>query len=200
MKKIGLLATSLIACMSLAGCGNKTSKLKIASDQSLTKVGQYHEANSEDPKMTLIAIKHINKTQKVDQVTFKFNDAKLIKMEARNKGQLAEDETNFGVNLPKTYYEYQLDYTIKNNSNSKINDNGAELILPNSKQVSSNEGAMDSLAGEKIQSHASKDGFIQAKAGKSDKDKLTKFKFVSPELFDNKSEVVNIDQHTISFN
>lgn len=103
MKKIGLLATSLIACMSLAGCGNKTSKLKIASDQSLTKVGQYHEANSEDPKMTLIAIKHINKTQKVDQVTFKFNDAKLIKMEARNKGQLAEDETNFGVNLPKTY-------------------------------------------------------------------------------------------------
>lgn len=39
MKKIGLLATSLIACMSLAGCGNKTSKLKIASDQSLTKVG-----------------------------------------------------------------------------------------------------------------------------------------------------------------
>lgn len=200
MKKIGLLCAAVLLCGGLAGCENKTSKLKTASDQSLTKAGQYHEANSEDPKMTLIAIKHINKTRKVDQVTFKFNDAKLIKMEAKNKGQLAEDETNFGVNLPKTYYEYQLDYTIKNNSNSKINDNGAELILPNSKQVSSNEGAMDSLTGEKIQSHASKDGFIQAKVSKDDKGKLTKFKFVSPELFDNKSESVNIDQHTIRLN
>lgn len=189
-----------LVCAGLVGCGNKAAKLKIDSDQPLTKVGQYHEADGEDPKMTLIAIKSINKTQKIEQATFKIKKAKLIKMEAKSKSQLSDDETNFGINLSKTYYEYQLDYTIKNNSNSEINDNGAELILPSGKQVSSNEGAMDSLVGEKIQARASKDGFIQAKVNESDKNKLNNFKFVTPELVNTNGESLTNQQETIKFN
>lgn len=200
MKKIGLVIMGFFVCTGLVGCGNKAAKLKIDSDQPLTKVGQYHEADNEDPKMTLIAIKSINKTQKIEQATFKIKKAKLIKMEAKSKSQLSDDKTNFGINLSKTYYEYQLDYTIKNNSNSEINDNGAELILPSGKQVSSNEGAMDSLVGEKIQAHASKDGFIQAKVNESDKDKLNNFKFVTPELVNTNGESLTNQQETIKFN
>lgn len=200
MKKIVLIAMGITACIGLTGCGNSTNSSRIDSDQPLVKVGQYHEADSEDPKMTLIAIKDINKTVKVDQASFKLKRAKLIKMEAKNKSQKSDDETNFGVSLPNTYYEYQLSYTIKNNSNSQINDNGAELILPNGDQLSSNKGAIDSLVGERIQPHASKSGILQAKVSKNYKDKLTNFKFVSPQLFDNEFTKVNIQQHTINLN
>ena len=197
MKKLSLVTVGVLALICLTGC-TKNNNLKIDANQPLTKVGQYHEADSDYPKITLLAIKNMKKSQKVGQVTFNFKKAKLMKMDAKSKSQLSDDETNFGINLSKTYYEYQLDYTIKNSSNSEINDNGAELILPNGKQVSSNEGAMDSLGGEKIQAHASKGGFIQAKVSKKDKNKLNKFKFVTPELFDNTYNKVNIQQHTIT--
>lgn len=199
MKKLGLAALGVLSLFILTGCGSNKTNMKIDADQPLTKVGQYHEADSENPKTTLLAIKDMQKTQKVKQVTFKFKNAKLLKMEAKDKSQLSIDEGNFGMSLPNIYYEYQIDYSLKNNSNSAIHDNGAEIILPNGKQLSSNEGAMDSLIGQKIQPHASKSGFIQAKANKNDKKKLTQFKFVSPELFDNSNQNVNISQTTISF-
>ena len=198
MKKSVLFAISILAIFVLNGCGNSNANMKVNDDQPLTKAGQYHAGDSDEPKTTLLAIKDMNKTQRVKQVTFKFNEAKLLKLEAKNSSQLSYDEGNFGVNLPKTYYEYQLDYSLKNNSDSSIHDNGAEIILPNGKQLSSNEGAIDSLVGQKIQSHASKDGFIQAKVSKQDKTKLNKFKFVTPELFDNTYSKVNLQQHTVS--
>lgn len=200
MKKLGLFTLGVLITFTLTGCGNNNVNMKVDANKPLTKIGQYHAEDSDNPKTTLLAIKDMNKTKKVKQVTFKFNKAKLLKMEAKNSSQLSYDEGNFGINLPKTYYEYQLDYSLKNNSDSSIHDNGAEIILPNGKQLSSNNGAIDSLVGEKIQPHASKDGFIQAKVNRKDKTKLNKFKFVTPELFDNSSEKVNINQETISFN
>lgn len=199
MKKIGLITLGLIACIALAGCSHKKTSLQINPDTPLTKVGQYHKADSENPKMTLLAIKKVNKTVKIKQVTFKLHTAKFIEMKANNNSQISDDKTNFGIDLPKTYYEYQIDYTIKNGSNYEIQNNGAELILPNGKQVSSNKGAMDSLIGETIQPHASKDGYIQARVSKNDENKLTKFKFVSPELFDNDLNI-NISHKTFSIN
>lgn len=199
MKKIGLITLGLITCFALAGCSHKKTSLQINSDTPLTKVGQYHKADSENPRVTLLAIRKINKTVKVKQATFKLHTAKFIKIEANNNSQISDDKNNFGISLPKTYYEYQVDYTLKNNSNYEIHNNGSELILPNGKQVSSNEGAIDSLIGETIQPHASKDGYIQAKVDKNDKNKLTKFKFVSPELFDDSSKV-NINHQTFNLN
>ncbi len=200
MKKLSLVTVGVLALICLAGCGKNNNNLKIDSNQPLTKVGQYHEADSNDPKTTLLAIKDMKKSQTVEKVTFNFKKAKLLKMEAKNKSQLSDDELNFGISLPKTYYEYQLDYTLKNDSNRTIHDNGAEVILPNGKQLSTNESAIDSLVGEKIQAHASKDGFIQAKVSKSDKSKLNQFKFVTPELTNANGENITNQQKTIVFN
>lgn len=182
MKKIGIVTAGILALFCLSGCTSNKNSLKTSPDQPLTKVGQYHKADSENPKFTLISIKDMNTTKKNSDVSFKFGEAKLIKVEATKDSQLESDEGNMGIKLPKTYYQYQLDYTLKNNSNHTISDEGADIILPNGKQLSTNEGAIDSLIGEKIQPHAEKDDFIQAKVNKSDKDKLSKFKFVTPEL------------------
>lgn len=199
MKKIGIVAAGILALFCLSGCTSNKNSLKTSSDQPLTKVGQYHEADSENPKFTLLSIKDMNTTKKNSDVSFKFKEAKLIKVEATKDSQLESDEGNMGIKLPKTYYQYQLDYTLKNNSNHTISDEGADIILPNGKQLSTNEGAIDSLIGEKIQPHAEKDGFIQAKVNKSDKDKLSKFKFVTPELDNANGERLGIQQITISF-
>lgn len=200
MKKTILFTIGILSIFVLTGCSSNNANMKVDTSQPLTKIGQYHEADSNDPKATLIAIKNINSTKKVKQVTFKFNKAKLLKMEAKSNSQLSSDEENLGIKLPKAYYEYQLDYSLKNNSDSSIYDNGAEIILPNSKQLSTNEGAIDSLVGEKIQSHASKDGFIQAKVSKEDKNKLNKFKFVTPELINKNNESLTDQQQTLKLN
>ncbi|MDO5009071.1 MAG: hypothetical protein Q4E15_09260 [Lactobacillus johnsonii] len=199
MKKIGIVTAGILALFCLSGCTSNKNSLKISPDQPLTKVGQYHEADSENPKLTLISIKDMDTTKKNSDISFKFGKAKLIKVEATKDSQLENDEGNMGIKLPKTYYQYQLDYILKNNSDHIISDEGADIILPNGKQLSTNEGAIDSLIGEKIQPHAEKDGFIQAKVNKSDKDKLSKFKFVTPELDNANGERLGMHQITVKF-
>ena len=198
MKKIGIVTAGILALFCLSGCTSNKNSLKISPDQPLTKVGQYHEAD-ENPKLTLISIKDMDTTKKNSDISFKFGKAKLIKVEATKDSQLENDEGNMGIKLPKTYYQYQLDYILKNNSDHIISDEGADIILPNGKQLSTNEGAIDSLIGEKIQPHAEKDGFIQAKVNKSDKDKLSKFKFVTPELDNANGERLGMHQITVKF-
>ena len=127
MKKIGIVTAGILALFCLSGCTSNKNSLKISPDQPLTKVGQYHEADSENPKFTLISIKDMNTTKKNSDVSFKFGEAKLIKVEATKDSQLESDEGNMGIKLPKTYYQYQLDYTLKNNSNHTISDEGADI-------------------------------------------------------------------------
>ncbi|MCT3223592.1 hypothetical protein EFO81_13180 [Lactiplantibacillus plantarum] len=204
VKKVVALGASLLLGISLAGCGNNTSKNSSNSQEvsgPLKKVGTYTK-DSDTGKTTLLAIKNYhNKAIKTKSATYYFKDAKLLKIETTKKSQRSNDENNFGKKLTGTYYEYQLDYSLKNNSKKRVSSNGVELITPSGDQLSSNQGAMDMLAGAKIQPGVKKSSYIQAIAKKSDVTNIAKYKFVSAELVEDSGNYSGVDnQTTINFN
>lgn len=194
-KKLGLVA---VASIMTAG-GLATSPVHAFGkhvDGPLTKVGTY--TKDEQGKATLIAIKKPKLTKTIGSFQYKIVDAKLIKFETTRKSQRSDTESNFGQNLPKTYYEYQLGYTLKNNSSKAVTSNGAEIINAAGKQMSANQGAMDSLIGEKIQAGASKSGFVQCVASKSDKKKMLGYKLVTPELVTDGNDDNAVEAQTVN--
>lgn len=204
VKKVVALGASLSLGISLAGCGNNTSKNSSNSQKvsgPLKKVGTYTKDN-ETGKITLLAIKNYhNKAINTKSATYYFKEAKLLKIETTKKSQRANDENNFGKKLTNTYYEYQLGYSLKNKSKKRVSSNGVELITPSGNQLSSNHGAIDELVGDKIQPGTKKTGLIQAIAGKEDIKKMNQYKFVSAELIEDSGNYYAIDnQTTINFN
>lgn len=209
MKKVVTLGTTLLMGIALVGCGNKNTSSSKGSSSSaskkvsgpLTKVGTYTK-DSTSGKTTLMAIKNYhNKVIKTKSATYYFKEAKLLKTETTKKSQRDDDETNFGKTLSNTYYEYQLEYSLENNSKKRVSSNGVELITPSGEQLSSNHGAMDELVGDKIQSGTKKTGVLQAVAKKSDITKMKQYKFVSAELVEDSGDYNRVDnQTTINFN
>ena len=186
MKKLLTIGATILCGLSLAACGSATSSKHNSNevDGPLTKVGQYNKGESNEPKATLLAIKHYDKTYKLDGATVKVKTAKLLQMDATTKKQRADYETNLGKDLGKRFYIYQVDYVLTNTSDKKVSSNGFEIINPQGEQLSTNDGATDMDTSESIQPKAKKSSYLIAIAKKSDKDKLDKFKIVSPELID----------------
>lgn len=204
VKKIATLGAVLFIGIGLAGCGNNSNKSSSHSQKvsgPLKKVGTYTK-DSETGKITLLAIKNYhNKAINTKSATYYFKEAKLLKIETTKKSQRANDENNFGKKLNNTYYEYQLRYSLKNNSKKRVSSNGVELITPSGNQLSSNHGAIDELVGDKIQPGTKKTGLIQAIAGKEDIKKMNQYKFVSAELIEDSGNYYGVDnQTTINFN
>lgn len=186
MKKLLTIGAAILCGLSLAACGSTASSKHNSNevDGPLTKVGQYNKGESNEPKATLLAIKHYDKTYKLDGATVKVKTAKLLQMDATTKKQRADYESNLGQNLGKRFYIYQVDYVLTNTSDKKVSSNGFEIINPQGEQLSTNDGATDMDTSESIQPKAKKSSYLIAIAKKSDKDKLDKFKIVSPELID----------------
>ncbi|MCG0798649.1 hypothetical protein IMAU70164_03003 [Lactiplantibacillus plantarum] len=204
VKKIATLGAVLFIGIGLAGCGNNSNKSSSNSQKvsgPLKKVGTYTKDN-ETGKITLLAIKNYhNKNVKTKAATYYFKEAKLLKIETTKKSQRANDENNFGKKLNNTYYEYQLGYSLKNNSKKRVSSNGVELITPSGNQLSSSHGAIDELVGDKIQPGTKKTGLIQAIAEKEDIKKMNQYKFVSAELIEDSGNYYGVDsQTTINFN
>ncbi|MDY2577359.1 hypothetical protein SOP70_08175 [Lactiplantibacillus plantarum] len=203
-KKIATLGAALFIGIGLAGCGNNSNKSSSNSQKvsgPLKKVGTYTK-DSETGKITLLAIKNYhNKAINTKSATYYFQEAKLLKIETTKKSQRANDENNFGKKLNNTYYEYQLGYSLKNNSKKRVSSNGVELITPSGNQLSSNHGAIDELVGDKIQPGTKKTGLLQAIAKKRDIKKMNQYKFVSAELIEDSGNYYGVDnQTTINFN
>ena len=203
-KKIATLGAVLFIGIGLAGCGNNSNKSSSNSQKvsgPLKKVGTYTKDN-ETGKITLLAIKNYhNKAINTKSATYYFKEAKLLKIETTKKSQRVNDENNFGKKLTDTYYEYQLDYSLKNNSKKRVSSNGVELITPSGDQVSSNHGAIDELVGDKIQPGFKKTGLLQAVAKREDIKKMNQYKFVSAELIEDSGNYYGVDnQTTINFN
>ncbi|GAB5063248.1 hypothetical protein LASHA2_29730 [Lactiplantibacillus plantarum] len=203
-KKIATLGAVLFIGIGLAGCGNNSNKSSSNSQKvsgPLKKVGTYTKDN-ETGKITLLAIKNYhNKAINTKSATYYFKEAKLLKIETTKKSQRVNDENNFGKKLTDTYYEYQLDYSLKNNSKKRVSSNGVELITPSGDQVSSNHGAIDELVGDKIQPGLKKTGLLQAVAKREDIKKMNQYKFVSAELIEDSGNYYGVDnQTTINFN
>ncbi|MCT3329541.1 hypothetical protein [Lactiplantibacillus pentosus] len=203
-KKIATLGAVLFIGIGLAGCGNNSNKGSSNSQKvsgPLKKVGTYTKDN-ETGKITLLAIKNYhNKAINTKSATYYFKEAKLLKIETTKKSQRVNDENNFGKKLTDTYYEYQLDYSLKNNSKKRVSSNGVELITPSGDQVSSNHGAIDELVGDKIQPGLKKTGLLQAVAKREDIKKMNQYKFVSAELIEDSGNYYGVDnQTTINFN
>lgn len=208
IRKIMTVGTVLLLSIALGACGNNSNSRHSSSSSKsekvsgpLTKVGTYTE-DSKSGKITLMSIKkYQNKTIKTEGATYYFKDAKLLKIETTTKNQRADDANNFGRSLSDTYYEYQLEYSLKNNSKSTVSSNGAELITPQGNQVSSNKGSIDGLVGETIQPGAKKSSILQAIAKKDDIKNLSKYKLVSAELYKNSGNYTVTDKpSTLSFN
>ena len=187
MKKIAQMGAIILCGLMLTACGTKTGKSPAKQEVSgpMTKVGQYQRAEEDYPQATLLAIKHYNKTFNVDGATIKITTGKLIQMDATTKRQRDEHETNFGEHLGKKYYVYQVEYVLTNTSDQKISEEGLEVITPRGDQLTTNNGAVDFGSGATIQAHAKKTDYLQALVKKSDKNKMDKFKIVSPEIIDN---------------
>ena len=186
MKKLLTLGAVLLCGFSLAACGSTPSTKPSANevDGPLTKVGQYTKSDTDDPKVTLLAIKHYNQTYQLNGATVKIKTAKLLQMDATTKKQRADYETNLGQKLGKRFYVYQVEYVLTNTSDQKIASNGFEVINPQGEQLATNDGAADLGASDNLQPKAKKAGTLIAIAKKSDQGKLAKFKIVSPELID----------------
>ncbi|AYJ41561.1 hypothetical protein [Lactiplantibacillus pentosus] len=204
MNRILAVGATLLMGIVLAGCGNNVSKSSSNSQEvsgPLKKVGTYTKDN-ETGKITLLAIKNYhNKAINTKSATYYFKEAKLLKIETTKKSQRVNDENNFGKKLTDTYYEYQLDYSLKNNSKKRVSSNGVELITPSGDQVSSNHGAIDELVGDKIQPGLKKTGLLQAVAKREDIKKMNQYKFVSAELIEDSGNYYGVDnQTTINFN
>ncbi|WP_338231007.1 hypothetical protein [Lactiplantibacillus paraxiangfangensis] len=208
IRKVMTVGTVLLLSITLGACGNNSSSRHSSSSSKsekvpgpLTKVGTYTK-DSKSGKITLMSIKkYQNKKIKTKGATYYFKDAKLLKIETTAKDQRADDASNFGKSLSDTYYEYQLEYSLKNNSKSTVSSNGAELITPQGNQVSSNKGSIDGLVGETIQSGAKKSAILQAIAKKDDIKNLSKYKLVSAELYKNGGNYTVTDKPTtLNFN
>lgn len=208
VKKAVAVGAALLLTVTLGACGSSnSSKNNSTSPKSekvsgpLTKVGTYTE-DSKSGKITLMSIKNYhNKSVKTKGATYYFKNAKLLKIETSKKSQRADDSSSFGKSLSDTYYEYQLDYSLKNNSKSTVSSNGSELITPQGNQLSSNKGSIDGLIGETIQPGAKKSSILQAIAKKDDIKNLSKYKLVSAELYKNGGNYTVTDKPaTLDFN
>lgn len=199
MKKMVTLGITIIASFSLAACGNNSKESSSSSTSNssketsgeLLRVGQWHKADSSQGKATLVSIKNINKSQELNGTKYQFDTAKLVKINATKQSQLDDDESNFGESLNKTYYEYQLDYSVKNSSKQIVQTGETELITPDGSQLSTNSGSVDFLAGERIQPGAKKTSFIQAHVKSTDK--LNKFKVVINPIADKDGYTIGED-------
>lgn len=183
--KVLILSATLLTGSVMAGCSKATDTSTPATRQvsgPLKKVGTYTQ-DHDSGKITLLAIKNYHhRSVKTKSATYYFKDAKLLKIETTKPSQREDDANNFGKTLSATYYEYQLEYTLQNNSHQRVTTNGVELITPQGTQQLSNRGAIDGLLGEKLQSDHKKNGILQAVAQKTDINQLSKYRLVSAEL------------------
>lgn len=200
MKKIAQMGAIILCGLMLTACGTKTSKSPAKQEVSgpMTKVGQYQRAEEDYPQATLLAIKHYNKTFNVDGATIKFTTGKLIQMDATTKKQREDYESNFGERLGKKFYVYQIEYVLTNTMKQTIGENGMGVITPRGEQLTINNGAMDFGIEDNVQPEAKKSNYIQALVKKSDKDKMNKFKIVSPTFYDANGDGITEEQTTLA--
>lgn len=202
MKRFYTIGLVSIAVLTLSACssskGSSIGSTGKAVDGPITKVGDYTKAQEDDGKTTLLAIDNMNKTKKIGDLTFHFGEAKLLKIETTTKEQRSDDEGNFGESLNDTYYEYQIEYTVKNNGKKALYVDPSELIKPDGLQVSDNRGSIDYMS-YPIQGGAKKQDTLQAKASKSDTKKLKDFKFVIGEIYSNDDDSLHLYGKTVSF-
>lgn len=171
------LGLSLLLVLIIVGCGNNaTDKNKVSDlNKALTKVGQYHP-HSGEPKETLVAINSLDKKVNLNGIEIHFTKARLRKEDAKTQKQLKYSNTSFGKKLSKHYYVYQLDYSAKNTTNQPIMFGDNIITTPSGVKATQNNNG-DNRMQDVIKAGKSASGYMQAIATKSDKDKLTKFKF-----------------------
>lgn len=202
MKRFYTLGLTSIAVLTLSACsstkGSSNASTGKMVDGPITKVGDYNKADKEDGKTTLLAIKDMNKTEKVGDLTYHFGKAKLLKIEATTKNQKSMDEGNWGESLKNTYYEYQLEYSVKNNGKTALSGGDAEIITPDGLQLSTNSGGVDFME-YPIQGGAKKKSYFQSKASKKDVKHLKDFKFVTGDAYSEDDDSMSITGKTVSF-
>lgn len=205
MKKAAIFTTSLLSlALVLGACssneskgtdnGGKTTtseKAKPVSKKSsssskenkevtngqLLKVGQWMNDDTQG-KMELTKVQPINQTVSVDKYSIILKDFKMFKVTPSNADQkkLVGDIFGIAEGLPSPYYEIQIQYTIKNDSDQEVQFNGIKsIVTSNGKQLSGNGGLSDQGVGQSVAANAEStttaaQGIIDA----SQKDNLTK--------------------------
>lgn len=184
MKKIATLSIAVLSALTLAACGNSSSKgadtvnttttkkatpaKKVnnkktgqeVTNGSPVKVGQWKYYEDFNANGTLVKIAKINKEVKQGDMSIKLDSVKIYSMKPKNDAAKKTAADYFDVSgVTDPYYVLQLIWSAKNNGSQELQTNGIEsiVVVSSGQQLSMGNGLMDSGLGSSLLGSGSQD-------------------------------------------
>lgn len=185
-----LLASTLAGCSNSSDSSSKNSDSNVKTSQKnkkansskeikngqLAKVGEWKDDMMQG-KMKLIKISKINKTYSSNEYDITLKDFKMFEVTPKDDEQKETATTSFGATdeVTSPYYEIQIQYSIKNNTDTAVQFNGIKSIVTASgTQMDPNSGLQDQGMGVEIAGNATKDTVVMGLIKTDEKSKLSK--------------------------
>ncbi|MFC6323497.1 hypothetical protein [Companilactobacillus baiquanensis] len=214
-----LLASTLTGCSSSSDSSSKNSDSHVKTSQKnrksssskevksgqLAKVGEWQNDMMQG-KMKLIKISKINKTYSSNEYDITLKNFKMFEVTPKDNEQKENAASSFGATeeLTSPYYEIQIQYSIKNNTDNAVQFNGIKSIVTASgTQMDPSSGLQDQGMGAEVAGNATKDTAVMGLIKTDEKSKLSKLT-INFDTFANTTDfseaAPSLDPVTIEFN